>query len=102
MSLLKETSRVLLFNRLFITSRVFTHMIREVRGGSRQVVEVRLADVPLLYDQVDGHFAFEAADVPVTEVITELMNLRGKITSIQSLCLPQNNNRPVSSIIYLL
>lgn len=50
-------------------------MVCEVGGGSREVVEVRLADVSLLYDQVDGHFALQAADVPVAEVITELMNL---------------------------
>lgn len=50
-------------------------MICKVGGGSREVVEVRLADVSLLYDQVDGHFSFQTADVPVAEVITELMNL---------------------------
>lgn len=50
-------------------------MICEVGRGSGEVVEVRLADVPLLDDQVDGHFALKAADVPVAEVITELMNL---------------------------
>lgn len=51
-------------------------MICEVGGGSGEVVEVRLADVSVLYHQVDWHFAFQAADVPVAEVITELMNLR--------------------------
>ena len=51
-------------------------MVCEVGGGPGQVVEVRLAHVPLLYDQVDGHLAFEAADVAVAEVITELMDLR--------------------------
>lgn len=88
-----------------ITSRAFTHMICEVRGGSRQVVEVRLADVPLLYDQVDGHFAFEAADVPVTEVITELVNLRGKRSlrfSPESACVHRDKIRLMSSIVYLL
>lgn len=54
-------------------------MVCEVGGGSREVVEVRLADVSLLYDQVDGHFALQAADVPVAEVITELMNLRNPV-----------------------
>lgn len=51
-------------------------MVCEVRGGSREVVKVRFADVSVLYDQVDGHFALQAADVAVAEVITELMNLR--------------------------
>lgn len=51
-------------------------MVYEVGRGSRQVVEVRLAHVPLLYDQVDGHLALQAADVPVTEVVTELVDLR--------------------------
>lgn len=65
----------------------WTHMVCEVGGGSGQVVEVRLADVPLLYDQVYGHLAFEAADVAVAEVITELMDLRGRhaLCSLDSL-----------------
>lgn len=52
-----------------------THEVRQVRGGAGQVVEVLLADVPLLDDQVDGHLPLQTADVPVTEVITELMDL---------------------------
>lgn len=59
-------------------------MICEVGGGSGEVVEVRLADVSLLYDQVDGHFAFQAADVPVAEVIAELMNLRNPVFHLVS------------------
>lgn len=52
-----------------------THMICEISGGSWKVVKVRLADVSLLYDQIDGHLSFQAADVAVAEVITELMDL---------------------------
>lgn len=51
-------------------------MFCEVGGGPGEVVKVRLADVPVLYDQVDGHLAFQAADVPVAEVIAELMHLQ--------------------------
>lgn len=56
-----------------------THMVCEVGGGSREVVEVRLADVSLLYNQIDWHFALQAADVPVAEVITELVDLRNPV-----------------------
>lgn len=31
----------------------------------------------VVYDQVDGHLAFQAADVPVTEIITQLVYLQG-------------------------
>ena len=51
-------------------------MFCEVGGGPGEVVKVRLADVPVLYDQVDGHLAFQAADVPVTEIITQLVYLQ--------------------------
>lgn len=64
--------------RDFRTGRV-THMIRQVGGGSREVVEVRFTDLSFFYDQVDGHFAFQTADVTVAEVIAELMNLRNPV-----------------------
>lgn len=46
--------------------------------GSRDLLAVGLgAPLPVVYDQVDGHLSLQAADVPVTEVITELVHLRG-------------------------
>lgn len=62
---------------------VRTHVICEVGGRLREVVEVRLADVSVLYDQVYGHFAFQAADVPVAEVVAELVNLRDAVLSFK-------------------
>lgn len=35
------------------------------------------AALPLVYDQVDGHLSFQAADVPMTEIITQLVYLQG-------------------------
>lgn len=35
------------------------------------------ATLPLVYDQVDGHLSFQAADVPMTEIITQLVYLQG-------------------------
>ena len=66
-------------------------MICEVGGGSGEGVEVRLADVSGLYHQGVWHFAFQAADVPVAEVITELMNLRNTAFHLDPLAW-QNNN----------
>ena len=33
------------------------------------------AGFPLIDNQVDGHFTLQTADVPVTEIIAELVNL---------------------------
>lgn len=58
----------------------------DVRGGGAVVAAVRGAPLavrvgrprwlPLVDHQVDGHLALEAADVPVTEVVTQLVDLR--------------------------
>lgn len=80
-------------------------MICEVGGGSGEVVEVGLADIPVLYDQVDGHFAFQAADVPVAEVITELMNLKDPVINLDSPTFTKNrelDHWPNRGNIYLL
>lgn len=34
----------------------------------------------VIYDQVNGHLSFQAADVPVAEIITQLVNLCGEKT----------------------
>lgn len=57
-----------------------------VRGGVRVAAGAALAvggavpgaaAVPLVYHQVDGHLALQAADVPVTEVVAQLVHLPG-------------------------
>lgn len=45
-----------------------------VGGGAQNLG--RLPRVPLVYHQVDGHLALEAADVPVAEVVAELVHLK--------------------------
>ena len=60
-------------------------MVREADAGAREIIEVRLADVSVLYDQVDGHFALQAADVAMAEVITQLVNLRNTHRLLESL-----------------
>ena len=47
-------------------------------GGARVVVgvaEIGFGAVPLVDDQIDGHFALQAADVTVAEVVAQLVNL---------------------------
>ena len=55
---------------------VVTHVVCQVGGGSREIVEVRLAHVSVLDHQVNGHFSFQAADVAVAEVVAQLVDLR--------------------------
>jgi hypothetical protein len=42
--------------------------------GARQFG--RFASVPLVYHQVDGHFAFQTTYIPMAEIITQLVNLQ--------------------------
>ena len=54
------------------------------------VAEIRLGSVPLVDDQVDGHFALEAADVAVAEVVAQLVYLKNRtelVTRSQYTCL---------------
>lgn len=54
------------------------HLIWEARAGGRVVVEILpAAAVPILDDQVDGHLSLEAGDVAVTEVVAQVVDLRG-------------------------
>lgn len=38
----------------------------------------RAAALPLVYHQVDGHLALQAADVPVAEVVAQLVHLEDR------------------------
>lgn len=54
------------------------HLVWEAGAGGRVVVEVfSAAAVPILDDQVDGHLPLEAGDVAVTEVVAQVVDLRG-------------------------
>lgn len=54
------------------------HLIREAGAGGRVVLEVLpAAAIPILDDQVDGHLSLEAGDVAVTEVVAQVVDLRG-------------------------
>ena len=54
------------------------HLIWEARAGGRVVVEILpAAAIPILDDQVDGHLSLEAGDVAVTEVVAQVVDLRG-------------------------
>jgi len=51
-----------------------------VSGAAIRVVHGRLGrhgsrTVPILDDEINGHLAFETADVSVTEVVAQLMHL---------------------------
>lgn len=52
-----------------------THVLSEVRGGSRQVIKVGFAAVTIVYYQVDWHFAFQTTNVPMAEVVAQLVYL---------------------------
>lgn len=54
------------------------HLVWEAGAGGRVIVEVLpAAAVPILDDQVDGHLPLEAGDVAVTEVVAQVVDLRG-------------------------
>ena len=54
------------------------HLVWEAGAGGRVIVEVlSAAAVPILDDQVDGHLPLEAGDVAVTEVVAQVVDLRG-------------------------
>ena len=54
------------------------HLVWEAGAGGRVVVEILpAAAVPVLDDQVDGHLSLEAGDVAVTEVVAQVVDLRG-------------------------
>lgn len=56
----------------------WAHLIREAGAGGRVVLEVLpAAAVPILDDQVDGHLSLEAGDVAMTEVVAQVVDLRG-------------------------
>lgn len=78
-------------------------MVCEADGGAREIIEVRLADISILYDQVDGHFALQAADVAMAEVITQLMNLRNTRCLLESLSLNvSRRSESLTQIVHLL
>lgn len=64
--------------------------------GSRDLLAVGLgAPLPVVYDQVDGHLSLQAAYVPVTEVITQLVHLRWREWEASGAC-TQTNTKPTN------
>lgn len=54
------------------------HLIWEAGAGGRVVLEILpAAAIPILDDQIDGHLSLEAGDVAVTEVVAQVVDLRG-------------------------
>lgn len=98
---LRKTSSPALGKHGFIER--LTHMVCEADGGAREIIEVRLADISILYDQVDGHFALQAADVAMAEVITQLMNLQNTRCLLESLSLNvSRRSESLTQIVHLL
>lgn len=47
-----------------------------------EVIKIRLASVPIINNQIDWHFSFQTANVAMTKVITQLMDLERTPTSV--------------------
>ena len=54
------------------------HLVCDAGAGAWVVLQViPAATIPILDDQVDGHLSLEAGDVAVTEVVAQVVDLRG-------------------------
>jgi len=51
------------------------HLVHVVPRGLDEVLAVRLVSVSVVHNQIDRHLPFQAADVPMAEVITKLVDL---------------------------
>lgn len=57
-----------------------SHLLRQTGAGTSEVLHVRLgAALPLIQDEVCGHFALQTGDVAMAEVITQVVHLRKQI-----------------------
>lgn len=57
-----------------------SHLLRQTGAGSGEVLHVRLgAALPLIQDEVCGHFTLQTGDVAMTEVVAQVVHLRGQI-----------------------
>lgn len=68
---IRRTRTVRVRRRIRVTPRA-TISVRRTRHFGR------FASVPLVYHQVDGHFAFQTTDISMAEIITQLMDLQHK------------------------
>lgn len=59
--------------------KLWSHLLRQTGAGTSEVLHVRLgAALPLVQDEVRGHFALQAGDVAMTEVVAQVVHLRGR------------------------
>lgn len=59
---------------------VASHLLRQTGAGSSEVLHVRLgAALPLVQDEVCGHFTLQTGDVAMTEVVAQVVHLRRQI-----------------------
>lgn len=57
---------------------LWSHLLRQTGAGTGEVLHVRLgAALPLVQDEVRGHFALQAGDVAMAEVVAQVVHLCG-------------------------
>lgn len=71
-----------------------SHLLGQTGAGSSEVLHVRLgAALPVIQDEVCGHFALQTGDVAMAEVITQVMHLRKQIYIYQCMLLTPPPNQ---------
>ena len=62
-----------------------SHLLWQTGAGSSEVLHVRLgAALPIIQDEVCGHFALQTGDVAMAEVITQVMHLQNRFTFVSA------------------